>query len=291
MWEWSDLRHFLAVARHGTTLAAARVLGVNQTTCARRLAALEHALDVKLFHRHASGYELTAIGAALIADAERAEAGALDFARQAKERTRNERGVIRFSTSDILAEMIAQPAILSFAHVRPNVRVLLNVDSREVDLANGEADIVLRAEPTFDDPSLIARKVMDDPWAFYRHVNYASATPPLDVAAALAHPLAALAGRPTEIILAMRADADIRYSTNSMPALVKAILGGDCIGALPTLVGDRQAELRRCFLVDIKTVGLWIIHHERLRGAPQIRAFTDHLADFIAAEGRSVRQE
>lgn len=279
MWEWSDLRHFLAVARHGTTLAAARAAGVNQTTCARRIAALEQALDVKLFERRASGYELTAIGAALVADAERAEAGALEFARQAAERTRTERGVIRFSTSDVLADLIAQPAVLSFARVRPNVRVLLNVDSRHVDLASGEADVVLRAEPSFSDPQLIARKVMNNPWAFYCHADYIRRrAPPADMTAALDHPLAMLAGRPTEIVLAMRADADIRHSTNSMPALVKAITGGDCIGALPTMIGDRSEALQRCFMVDIETIGLWIIYHERLRGAPQIRAFVDHLA-------------
>ena len=40
-WEWSDVRCFLAVARHGATLRAAKELGMNQTTCARRVAALE----------------------------------------------------------------------------------------------------------------------------------------------------------------------------------------------------------------------------------------------------------
>ena len=44
MFEWSDLRHFLAVARSGSTLSAAKILGVNQTTVARRVAALEEAL-------------------------------------------------------------------------------------------------------------------------------------------------------------------------------------------------------------------------------------------------------
>jgi len=44
MYDWGDLRFFLATARRGSTLAAARELGVNQTTIARRIAALETAL-------------------------------------------------------------------------------------------------------------------------------------------------------------------------------------------------------------------------------------------------------
>ena len=42
--DWNDLRYFLAVAREGSTLAAARSLRTSQTTVARRVAALERAI-------------------------------------------------------------------------------------------------------------------------------------------------------------------------------------------------------------------------------------------------------
>ena len=41
MFDWNDLRYFLAVAETGSTLAAGRTLRVSQTTVARRVAALE----------------------------------------------------------------------------------------------------------------------------------------------------------------------------------------------------------------------------------------------------------
>jgi DNA-binding transcriptional LysR family regulator len=41
VFDWNDLRVLLAVARDGSTLAAARSLRVSQTTVARRVAALE----------------------------------------------------------------------------------------------------------------------------------------------------------------------------------------------------------------------------------------------------------
>jgi len=44
MFDWNDLRHFLAVAREGSTLAAAKFLGVNQSTVHRHLAKLEEHL-------------------------------------------------------------------------------------------------------------------------------------------------------------------------------------------------------------------------------------------------------
>ena len=66
-----------------------------------------------------------------------------------------------------------------------------------------------------------------------------------------------------------------------MKALVDVIKTGEGLGALPMLVGERHPELKRCFVLDIDAGGLWIVFHERLRRAPHIRAFVDHLAAFI----------
>ena len=62
MYDWNDLKHLLAVARHGSTLAAARSLGVNQSTVQRRIAELERKLGCALVERHQSGYRLTQLG-------------------------------------------------------------------------------------------------------------------------------------------------------------------------------------------------------------------------------------
>ena len=57
---------FLAVARAGQMLGAARALGVNQATLSRRMAALEAALGAKLLARRTHGSELTDAGTALL---------------------------------------------------------------------------------------------------------------------------------------------------------------------------------------------------------------------------------
>jgi DNA-binding transcriptional LysR family regulator len=53
MFDWNDLRYFLAIARDGSTGNAAKALGVNQSTVQRRLRALEAALDCSLAERRA----------------------------------------------------------------------------------------------------------------------------------------------------------------------------------------------------------------------------------------------
>ena len=79
VFDWNDLRHFLAVARTGTTVGAARETGTSQPTVVRRIAALEAAVGACLFERRRTGYALTDVGREIRPLAERVEreAGAL----------------------------------------------------------------------------------------------------------------------------------------------------------------------------------------------------------------------
>ena len=56
MLDWNDLRFVMETARNGGTSGAARVLGVNHATVARRITAAEEALGERLFDRLPSGY-------------------------------------------------------------------------------------------------------------------------------------------------------------------------------------------------------------------------------------------
>ena len=66
MFDWNDLRHFLAVARHGSTIAAAKALHLSQSTVHRRLAELEKRIGRHVVIRHATGYRLTEFGNELL---------------------------------------------------------------------------------------------------------------------------------------------------------------------------------------------------------------------------------
>ena len=69
MFDWNDLKVFLAVARHGSTVAAAKVLQINQSTVQRRLAELERCVGQPLVKRHPTGYRLTEFGEGLLTQA------------------------------------------------------------------------------------------------------------------------------------------------------------------------------------------------------------------------------
>src|ERR1044071_4527093 len=82
MFDWNDLTHFLAVARCGSTLAAAKALNVNQSTVHRRLDELERRLGRQLVVRQPTGYKLTELGQDLVSYAERVEEAVRSFERR-----------------------------------------------------------------------------------------------------------------------------------------------------------------------------------------------------------------
>ena len=51
MFDWNDLKHFPAGARHGSTTAPGRAMKVDKSTVKRRLAELERRIGKPLFER------------------------------------------------------------------------------------------------------------------------------------------------------------------------------------------------------------------------------------------------
>ena len=72
--DWDNARIFLAVARAGQFLAAARQLRADHATVSRRISAFERQLGAKLFDRRTTGCFLTPAGEQLLSAAERMEA-------------------------------------------------------------------------------------------------------------------------------------------------------------------------------------------------------------------------
>ena len=81
MFDWNDLKYFLAIARHGSTVGAAKALNVNRSTVPRRLDELEKRLGRRLVLREPTGYKLTELGQNMVTYAEGVEEAAQSFER------------------------------------------------------------------------------------------------------------------------------------------------------------------------------------------------------------------
>ncbi len=292
MLDWGDLRHFLAVARGGSTLSAGKILGVNQTTVARRVAVLEEALGEKLFDRTAGGYRLTEVGAALVQNAERVESEVEAFSRIVQQRSRRLSGVIRFTTNDVLADALLNPWLGEFNKRFPSVKLEVHVSDQRLDLSRGEADIALRAGTTpVVGEGLVVRKLGSGKWGVYASKEYVARrgkpSGPDDLQQhSLIEGAGWLAGFEPEFFRKAKAEgAVVQSAYTSVLNIAHAVRAGLGVGAVPCVLAGLDPSFELCFLYDEQDYDLRLIIREELRTLPHVKAFSD----FIAARTSALR--
>jgi DNA-binding transcriptional LysR family regulator len=296
VYDWNDLKHFLAAARTGSTLGAAKALGVNQTTCARRIAALEEALGADLFDRKREGYKLTEAGTALVPLAERVEAATVAISDHLSANARLISGTIKITTNESDADALLMPAIAAFRMQYPDVRIEMVVDVNRLDLVRGEADMALRAASRPSEPGLVARRLPDEHWTVYCTKAYADRYGMPDSMEALrGHAIFSFGdpiGRsPAAIWAAGYYDPDRIVSTmNNVNNMIAAIRSGVGVGIVPMSLAALQPDFIRCFDPPREFDSeRWLVTTEELRNVPRIRAFMDFLAEHIHARKRELK--
>ena len=162
--DWQDVRIFLALARHGSLSAAARMLSVNHATIARRLHSLEDSLGEKLVERRPDGYALTLAGTHALEAASDMEQAAQILSRGMQDGTPS--GLIRISSSPGLAGGFLISRLPALTARYPKLDIDLSPALRSVSLDRHEADIAIR----FDRPKdgdIIARPLATVGYGFY----------------------------------------------------------------------------------------------------------------------------
>ncbi len=167
--DWNDLKFLLALQRTGTLAAAARVLGVNETTVARRLRALQRSLKVVLFVRGRAGrYEATEAGLAAIARAERVENENISLSEMAGSFNARLFGTVRITSVAMIINRVLVPRLAALRAAHPALTVELVADARNLSLGKREADLALRlARPQAGGSHTKARKIGELVFAAY----------------------------------------------------------------------------------------------------------------------------
>lgn len=286
MFDWSDLRYFLAVARHGSTLAASRALGVNQSTVHRRIAELERRIGGPLMLRHPVGYRLTEFGEALLPAAEAIETSVTALERRIVAYRSDLAGTIRLTVPEPLVSRIVGSALLDMFHARyPALRIEFVMSDRYLDLSKGEADVALRSgEP--DDEALVGRKIADSIWAVYGSRSYVQQHgAPQRIEDIGRHAIVGFDGmlinhRAAKWLAAIAPGANIAARNNSVLGVLHAVKSGIGIAPLPTTIADMDDDLVRILPpVPELTRGWYLLTHPELRQTPRIRAFFDFVVE------------
>ena len=294
MFDWNDLKYFLAVADAGSTLKAARALGANQTTVARRIAALEAALGLQLFERRQSGYNLSSAGRALLEKARDTAAAASALEAEAKAATREIAGVVRLSTNETYAEIVLPPILAKFRRQFPDVRIEVDHSHAARDLAKGEADIALRFTKQPAGNALVVRHLFDDAWTCYCSKDYAREHGrPATLRELKDHHFIGGGGPGVEAVFEswLRKNApgvkpELHYDT--LTGMISAARAGLGITFMSTMVAAHFTDLVQLFPPHPRGYRTWLITHDRIRRQPHIRAVMTGLGDLLIERAKEV---
>ena len=287
MFDWNDLRYFLAVAREGSTIAAASALKVNQSTVQRRLAALEEAIGSQLVERTPTGYRLTEKGLALRPHAEAVETTVEAFRRQLASIDTEPTGAIRVTAPEGIAYLILTPLMERFHARHPGLKVDVILTDRILDLAKGDADVALRAAPLADS-ALIGRKISDLAWGFYASRSYAERFGVMDCPEDITrHALIQFDQELADIqvskwLRAFAAGAKIAARSSSVTGALLTAKSGVGVALLPSHIGDTEGDLVR-MLGPLKEPmsACYLLAHPDLHKTPRVRAFFDFMIEEI----------
>lgn len=286
--DWDHLRFFLVLARAKTLTNAARLMGVEHTTVARRIQALEHNLGITLFKREQHGYELTSEGLALMPRVEQMEQAFFQI-----ERVNTPlQGRIRIGTPEGFGTTFLAQRLAQFSKQYPSLTIDLIPVSKTIKLSHREADIVISIDRPKNGPYIITR-FSDYCLKLYGSQHYlAQHAPILCIQDLKQHQfvnyindlvysseLYCLERLPIEVSAGLR--------SSSIVAQQMAVSAGAGLAILPVFMAGHQPELTEVLSKDIQFVHtFWMLTFADLKHEPRIKLVWDFLRQ-VAIEERA----
>jgi DNA-binding transcriptional LysR family regulator len=280
MSDWEDIRHFVTLAREGTLSAAARTLGVDHATVARRVAALETSTGLKLVDRRARTTTLTEDGKRIATVAAPMEEAAFALGRAAQAAKPGIDGEVSISAPPNFASSVIAPQLIRLRHQHPGIRLKLIGEKRRASLSRREADVALRLLRPVE-AGLFVRRIGSFGFCLYGAPAYLEKTPPH--AFAFIGYDASMAASPQEIWLGtIIGEREVVLRTNDLETQVAAARSGLGLAALPHYLGDGDPHLQR-YAVTQRPISrdVWLVVHRDLRQVPAVRAVMEFLVNCL----------
>jgi DNA-binding transcriptional LysR family regulator len=288
MFNWDDLKYFLAMAEEGSLSAAARKLNVSQPTLSRRLTALEEDVGAELFSRTRTGLEMTVLGEQLVNHARHMRDDVHSVERLVTGHDSSLKGSVVLSCTETLGADWIVKHTLPFHQQYPGITVEIKVANQTSDLLRREADIALRMfRPVQND--LVARKTVTMNYGYYASKDYIERCGKPERMSDLKDHSFVL---PHDEILAHTnrgskrlerpGGKDATFRSNNLLSLEAAVRNGFGVGAYSCINAHGNDNLVRLFDdYVVFSSELWLVSHAELRRSARIRAMFDYLGDLL----------
>ena len=290
MFDWNDLRYFLEVARRGKLSAAAVRIGVDHTTVARRISALEDKLKVQLFHRENRAYILSDEGKRLLSYAEQMEDNSLALMAELTPAQTGPTGVVRLTTPEAFGSIFVAPRCNSFRSRNPGVILELVAETRPHSFTKREADVAITlAQPQHG--RISSQQAGNYRLAFYAAPSYLQAHPPIVQLSDLKNhqfiwyvdellPVPEL-----QILDKAIPEPNVIFRTTSVAGQAHAAQSGLGIALLPCFVADTMKGLTPILPRELSIIReLWLSTHSDAPLQPHVESVCVFMTNLVASE-------
>lgn len=285
--DWENLRHYLAFARTRSLNAAARELGVEHATVARRIAALELGLNFKLLDRRERQYRLTPLGHRVAEIGQRMSQDAQAICRIARS-AQSERIIhLSISAPPLMTSAYIAPHLGRLRREQPAINLSLLPEDSLADhgaTKGGEADVLVSLyRPHHTD--MVVRRLASLSYGLYATPAYADSHP-RDQYDYIDYDQAMEASPPFQWLRQIAGERPVVLRARSLEVRAAAVRSGLGVALLPDFHGRHDPRLQRLELPGpAMLVDVWLGVHAELRHDPAIRTVMDFVIACFPAGG------
>jgi len=283
MFDWENLRHYVTFARTQSLSSAARELGVEHATVARRIAALESALNLKLVDRRKRNYEMTPFGHRIAEIARRMQKDAKAISKIALSVQTEMVADLAVSAPPLLTSEFIAPHLGRLRREHPSINVSLLMQDDVGTLCNPEPDLMIRlCRPTQMD--LVARKIGTVSFGLYGSPEYL-ATHTCEQFEYILYDDSMEHSRQQVWLREIAAERPVVLRARSLEVQASAARAGIGMALLPNFYGQKDPHLEKAQLeCSDLLIDIWLVVHEDLRKEAPIRSLMDFLVSCFPAE-------
>ena len=285
--DWEGLRTFAHVCKAGNMSAAARELGVNQTTVARRLARLEEWLGYAILHRDGGVLRATASARPLLETAQSMQTTVADLLDQSAPDISGDQvsGAVRITGVDAILEQCVAPHLASLHAKHPRISLELMGANRNLSLPQRETDLALRLARPESGAFHIRRLGYLEYGVYYHPMDRG-----IDALDSTFDPTTLpwidldefFADKPEQRWLNDTfPDRTVIGTGNRSSLMVSMMRNVACCALLPVCLGDAFDWLHKLPGCDPVGREVWLLTHQDKRHLPQVRAVADWLRGIL----------
>jgi DNA-binding transcriptional LysR family regulator len=282
---WDHVRYFVAVARAGSVVGAARRLGVSHATVIRNISQLEKRLGLRLFDHVRSGYRITADGEEVLTSAVAMEQHAEALLRRATGKDPAPQGLLKLVLADA-SLFDAMPLLRQFRERQPRIELAVedaqgNAEDRIAQLHADVAILVTNSPPE----ELVGRQLARVKFAWFAGADYHARLPHDDLRPDDCDWIVWTLGSSVELDDAWQRAA-LRRLVRRPRVVLHADKHAEALAAVRAGVGvsllrdaDGSSLRRLPFAEPRESFGIWLLTHPDLRRSGRVRALFDFVAE------------